>query len=131
VIDPAECENPVEAFRRQTGRAPQVIFECVGRPGILQSMIDMAERDTRLVSVGTGMAPEELTVLSAALKRLTLVFAFGWHMDDARFVLDRVASGDIDTRGLVTETVTLDQLPEMFGQLMQPNTHCKVMVTPG
>lgn len=131
VIDPAECESPVEEFRRQTGEAPRVIFECVGRPGILQSMIDMAQRDSRLVAVGTGMAPEELTVLSAALKRLTLIFAFGWQVDDARFVLDRIASGDIDTRGLVTETVMLDQLPQTFKQLMQPNTQCKVMVAPG
>ena len=130
VIDPAECDNPVEEFRRQTGTVPKVIFECVGRPGILQNMIDMAAPGTRLVAVGTGMEPEEVTVVTAALKKLSLIFAFGWELDDARFVLDRIAAGDIDTTGLVSATVSLAELPAVFSELLQPNTHCKVMVTP-
>lgn len=131
LMDPATCDNPVAEFERQTGTVPKVIFECVGRPGILQSMIDMAVRGSRLVAVGTGMEPEEITVATAALKQLSLAFAFGWHLDDAAFVLDRIAAGDIDTAGLVTATVTLEQLPDMFSQLLQPNNHCKVMVMPG
>jgi (R,R)-butanediol dehydrogenase/meso-butanediol dehydrogenase/diacetyl reductase len=131
VIDPGECDNPVEEFQRQTGTVPKVIFECVGRPGILQSMIDMAAPGTRLVAVGTGMEPEEVTVVTAALKKLSLTFAFGWELDDARYVLDSIAAGDIDTTGLVSATVSLDELPAMFSELMRPNTHCKVMVTPG
>jgi len=131
VIDPNECDNPVEEFQRQTGRVPKVIFECVGRPGILQNMIDMAAPGTRLVAVGTGMEPEEVTVVTAALKKLSLIFAFGWEMDDARYVLDRIAAGDIDTTGLVSATVSLDELPAIFSELLQPNTHCKVLVTPG
>jgi (R,R)-butanediol dehydrogenase/meso-butanediol dehydrogenase/diacetyl reductase len=130
VIDPNECDNPVEEFQRQTGTVPKVIFECVGRPGILQNMIDMAAPGSRLVAVGTGMAPEEVTVLTAALKKLSLTFAFGWELDDARFVLDRIAAGDIDTSGLVSATVSLSELPAIFSELLKPNTHCKVMVTP-
>jgi len=129
-IDPAECDNPVEEFQRQTGSSPKVIYECVGRPGILQAMIDMAVPETRLVAVGTGMEPEEITVVTAALKKLSLTFAFGWELDDARYVLDRIAAGDIDTSGLVSATVSLDELPAIFEQLQKPNTHCKVMITP-
>ena len=51
-------------------------------------------------------------------------------LDDARYVLDRIAAGDIDTTGLVSATVSLDELPAIFSELLQPNTHCKVMVTP-
>jgi threonine dehydrogenase-like Zn-dependent dehydrogenase len=94
-------------------------------------MIDMAAPGTRLVAVGTGMEPEEVTVVTAALKKLSLTFAFGWELDDARYVLDRIAAGDIDTTGLVSATVSLDELPAIFSELLQPNTHCKVMVTPG
>ena len=130
VIDPSQCDNPVEEFQRQTGTVPSVIYECVGRPGILQNMIDMAAPGTRLVAVGTGMEPEEITVVTAALKKLSLVFAFGWDLDDARYVLDRIAAEDIDTTGLVSATVSLDELPAIFSELLQPNTHCKVMVTP-
>ena len=47
-----------------TGEVPQVIFECVGRPGILQCMIDVAERDTRLASVGSGVAPVAVRLIA-------------------------------------------------------------------
>ena len=131
MIDPGKCDNPVEEFKRQTGTVPSVIFECVGRPGILQNMIDMAAPGTRLIAVGTGMQPEEVTVITAALKKLSLTFAFGWELDDARYVLDRIAAEDINTTGLVSAEVSLTELPAMFDKLLQPNTHCKVMVTPG
>jgi (R,R)-butanediol dehydrogenase/meso-butanediol dehydrogenase/diacetyl reductase len=76
------------------------------------------------------MEPEEVTVVTAALKKLSLTFAFGWELDDARYVLDRIAAEDIDTTGLVSATVSLDELPAIFSELLRPNTHCKVMVTP-
>ena len=130
LIDPAKCENPAEELQRQTGTVPKVIFECVGRPGILQAMIDMAAPGTRLVAVGTGMEPEEITVVTAALKKLSLTFAFGWGLEDARYVLERIAAADIDTTGLVSATVSLENLPGAFDDLLSPNTHCKVMVAP-
>ncbi len=77
------------------------------------------------------MEPEQLTPISAGLKRLPLTFAPGWSFDDAEYVLDRIASQTIDTTGLVTATVSLAELPDMFETLKQPNTHCKVLVTPG
>lgn len=83
------------------------------------------------VPVATGMEPEEITVLTAALKKLSLIFAFGWELDDARYILDRIAAGDIDTMGLISATVSLAELFAIFSELLQPNIHCKVMVTPG
>jgi threonine dehydrogenase-like Zn-dependent dehydrogenase len=130
MIDPGECDNPVEEFQRQTGKVPAVIFECVGRAGMLQSMIDMAAPGTRLICVGASMEPEQLTPISAGLKKLSLTFALGWTLDDAEYVLERIAAQDIDTKGLVTATVSLAQLPDMFEEMKQPNTHCKVLVTP-
>lgn len=72
-------------------------------------------------------SPKKIT---AAMKQLSLKFVFGWSLDDARFVLDRIALQDIDTSGLITATVALDELPKIFSELQQPNSHCKVMVAP-
>ena len=73
VIDAAQCADPVAEFERQTGRKPSVIFECVGRP-MLARLIEIAPAGTHLVMVGTGMQPEEFTVVSAALKKLRISF---------------------------------------------------------
>jgi (R,R)-butanediol dehydrogenase/meso-butanediol dehydrogenase/diacetyl reductase len=129
VIDASQFENPVAEYEKRTGRAPSVIFECVGRP-LLDKLIEMAPIGAQLVLVGTGMEPEHFTVLSAAMKRLRMTFTLAYEPTDFPFVLRMLAAGRIDVRGLVTGTVGLEALPEMFARMQKPNDHCKVLVTP-
>ena len=56
-INASEIDNPVEEFVRLTGRAPSLIFEAVGLPGLIQSCIEMAAPDTRIVVVGACQQP--------------------------------------------------------------------------
>lgn len=129
VIDAAQCANPVAECQKLTGQAPSVIFECVGRP-MIQKLIDMAPMGAHLVMVGTGMQPEQMTVLPAAMKRLRMTFTLGYEPADFGFMLRMLANGRISAKHLVTGTVSLDQLPEMFAKLQKPNDHCKVMIVP-
>jgi len=129
VIDASRGENPVAEYQQRTGRAPSVIFECVGRP-ILHELIAMAPFGAQLVLVGTGMQQEQFTVVSAAMKRLRMTFVLGYEREDFPFVLRMLGSGRMDVAGLVTATIRLDELPEMFARLQKPNDHCKVLITP-
>ena len=129
VIDAAQHPDPVAEFARQTGRKPMVIFECVGRP-IIDKLIAMAPRGAHLVLVGTGMQPENFTVVSAAMKRLRMTFPFAYVLNDFEFVQRMLSSRRINTEGLVTDTVGLEDAPAMFASLGKPNDHCKVLVTP-
>lgn len=129
VIDAAQCADPVAEFERQTGRRPSVIFECVGRP-MLAQLIEFAPKGAHLVMVGTGMQPEQFTVVSAALKKLRISFPLAYEAADFPFVQRMLAVGRIKTDGLVTATVNLDEAAEMFTLLGQPNEHCKVLITP-
>jgi (R,R)-butanediol dehydrogenase/meso-butanediol dehydrogenase/diacetyl reductase len=129
VIDASQCDDPVAEYQRQTGRAPTVIFECVGRP-IVHALIEMAPVGAQLVLVGTGMQPEQFTVLSAAMKRLRMTFVLGYEPADFPFVLRMLEQARIGVEGLVTATVGLDEIPAMFAKLQKPNEHCKVLITP-
>ena len=129
VIDAAQHPNPVEEFKRRTGRTPSAIFECVGRP-MIAKLIEIAAPHTHLVLVGTGMQPENFTVVSAALKRLQMTFPFAYVPSDFPFVLRMLTSGRISVNRLVTATVSLDEAPAMFATLGKPNDHCKVLITP-
>lgn len=129
VIDAAKHPDPVAEYVRRTGRAPSVIFECAGRP-ILHKLIEMAPIGAQLVLVGTGMQDEKFTVLSAAMKRLTMTFVLAYEPSDFPFVLRMLATGRMSTAGIVTATVGLDEVPAMFATLQQPNEHCKVLIEP-
>ncbi len=129
LIDAGASQDPVMAFYQSTGRFPQVILECTGRP-ILQQLIDAAPRQAHIVAVGAAMAPEPILSVAAAQKKLRMTFSFGYALSDFKFILRMLDSGRIATDDLVTETVTLEQVPHTFAELMQPNNHCKVMIAP-
>lgn len=129
VIDGAKFADPVAEYEQRTGRKPSVIFECVGRPMIAR-LIEIAPPHAHLVLVGTGMQPENFTVLSAALKRLRMTFPLAYEPADFEFVLRMLAAGRVTVDGLVTATVGLDEVPAMFEKLGKPNDHCKVLITP-
>ncbi|MGH9207730.1 MAG: alcohol dehydrogenase catalytic domain-containing protein, partial [Acidimicrobiales bacterium] len=129
VIDAAAAADPVAEYQRVTGRMPSVIFECVGRP-LIKSLIEVAPHGAHLVMVGTCMQPEEITVVAAAMKRLRMSFTLAYEAEDFGFVLRMLGCGRIDSAGLVTATVDLDNLPAMFATLQKPNDHCKVLITP-
>lgn len=129
IIDAAQHPDPVVEYERRTGRKPSVIFECVGRP-MLDKLIAMAPMHAQLVMVGTGMQPENFTVLSAAMKRLRMTFTLAYEVSDFPFVQRMIADDRIKVDGLVTATVGLDEAPAMFELLGKPNDHCKVLITP-
>jgi (R,R)-butanediol dehydrogenase/meso-butanediol dehydrogenase/diacetyl reductase len=129
VIDAAQHVNPVAEYERQTGRKPSVIFECVGRP-MIAKLIEMAPTNTHLVLVGTGMQPENFTVVSAALKRLRMSFPVAYVRSDFHFVQRMLTAHRVTVDGLVTATVNLDGVPEMFEKLGKPNDQCKVLILP-
>ena len=129
VIDAMRHQDPVKEMERQTGRKPSVIFECVGRP-MIGKLIEIAPSYAQLVLVGTGMQPENFTVLSAALKRLRMTFPFAYVASDFDFVHRMLTTGRVTVSSLVTNTVTLDEAPAMFEALGKPNDYGKVLVTP-
>lgn len=129
VINAAECDDPVAEYERQSGEKPSVIFECIGRP-MIDKMIEMAPQGAHLVLVGTGMQPENFTVVSAAMKRLRMTFTLAYEPSDFGFVLQMLGAGRMTIDPLITGTVPLADLPQMFEMLGKPNEHCKVLVTP-
>jgi (R,R)-butanediol dehydrogenase/meso-butanediol dehydrogenase/diacetyl reductase len=90
----------------------------------------MAPPNAHLVLAGTGMQPENFTVVSAALKRLRMTFPLAYEPADFPFVNRMLAARRISVAGLVTATVGLDEAAAMFQALGEPNDHCKVLITP-
>jgi threonine dehydrogenase-like Zn-dependent dehydrogenase len=90
----------------------------------------MAPTGAHLVLVGTGMQQENFTVLSAAMKRLRMTFPFAYVPSDFHFVQRMLIARRVTVDGLVTDTVSLDDAPEMFARLGKPNDFGKVLITP-
>ena len=75
-IDPREV-SPYAPLPRFDNRAPALIYECVGRPGMLQGIVEAAPFDGRIVMGGYCMEAEPMFVFAAQNKRLNIQFAGG------------------------------------------------------
>jgi (R,R)-butanediol dehydrogenase/meso-butanediol dehydrogenase/diacetyl reductase len=129
VIDPGK-EDVGEAFARQAGGPPDVIFECVGVPGMIQKAIDLSRTWGRIVVVGVCMVEDATVPMSAIFKETNIQYVLGYGRPDWRLVLDLLDAGRVDPRPMITDLVDLDALPAVFEALRKPTTQIKVMVRP-
>jgi (R,R)-butanediol dehydrogenase/meso-butanediol dehydrogenase/diacetyl reductase len=129
VVD-ASKENVPAAFQKATGASPDVIFECVGVPGLLQQCIAMAPSRARIVVLGVCMQTDTILPGMAILKEIDLRFVLGYRKQEFRFTLDMLDAERIHSGAMITDVVDLDGFPGAFEALKQPSSQCKVMLEP-
>jgi (R,R)-butanediol dehydrogenase/meso-butanediol dehydrogenase/diacetyl reductase len=125
-IDP---NQPLTAqVEKIAGKGPDVIFECVGVPGMIgQTMMD-APRGARIVVAGVCQQPDTFLPLMGIVKELELQFVLGYRPADFDYVIAMIASDRIDVSHMVTDIVDLNGLPAAFEALRKPSHQCKVML---
>lgn len=128
-VDPAAV-NVGEAFADLTGAAPRTVVECVGIPGLIQQATDVAASDAHITVVGVCTVPDTFTPVAAMSKELTMQFVLYYRPRDFVQTIAHLASGRLDPGALITDVITLEDLPARFDALMRPSTECKVLVAP-
>ncbi len=110
------------------GQGPDIIFECVGAPGLINGAMMDAPRGSRIVIAGVCQQPDTIMPLMGIMKELELQFVLGYRPADFDYVIDMIASDRIDVSHMVTDIVGLDDLPAAFEALRKPTHQCKVLL---
>jgi len=110
------------------GKAPDVIFECVGAPGLINMTMMEAPRGCHIVVAGVCQQPDTIMPLMGIVKELNLQFVLGYRTADFDYVIAMIASDRVDVGHMVTDIVDLDGLPAAFEALRKPSHQCKVML---
>ena len=97
---PVESRDPYEVwretFRANNFQTTQVIFECVGKNGLLQSIVDSCEFMARVYVAGGWYDAGTIDCTDATHKGMTIQFGGGPHPQDWYGTLDAVADGRLD-----------------------------------
>lgn len=107
-----------------------VIFECVGVPGVIESIATEAPLFSRIVVVGVCVGTDQFRPAMAINKELDLRFVFAYTPLEFRDTLHMLADGKLDPRPLVTGTVGLDGVADAFTALADPEQHAKILIDP-
>ena len=127
-VDGATAAAPLLAEMPRGGA--DVIFECVGVPGLLAQCVGLAAVRSKVVVAGVCMQPDPWVPGVAVVKELQLQFVLAYRKSDFQLTLDMMSQGRIDPGPMVTDRVPLSEMPEAFESLKRPSTQCKVLVEP-
>lgn len=118
----------IAAVNAALGGPPQIVFECVGAPGMLAQAIDhVGPRGTVLVQGLCGV-PDTFTPFAAVAKEVRIQASALFHAQDFQYAVDVFDRGAVEPHAMITDTVGLDAMPPAFEALRHRTTQCKVMV---
>jgi threonine dehydrogenase-like Zn-dependent dehydrogenase len=107
-----------------------IIFECVGMPGVIESIVQEAPLLSRVVVVGVCVGADQFTPAMAINKELDLRFVLGYTPLEFRDTLMMLAEGEVDPRPMVTGSVGLGGVDAAFTALGDPERQAKILIDP-
>ena len=113
------------------GGAPEIVFECVGRPGLLRQSLEHVGQRGRVVVLGLCTVPDSFVPFQAVSKEVDFVTSAFFDMHEYQASLDALDGGKAPPSAMVTDTVSLAAMPPVFEALRQRTSQCKVLVRPG
>jgi threonine dehydrogenase-like Zn-dependent dehydrogenase len=127
--DPAKAPR-LSPWTPAPARRPALIFECVGVPGMIHSVMAAAPPHARIVIVGVCMERDQIEPVTGIMKELTIQFALGYNGEEFAATLDNLAEGKINPEPLITGKVGVEGVAQAFKDLASPETHAKILVEP-
>jgi threonine dehydrogenase-like Zn-dependent dehydrogenase len=106
------------------------VFECVGVPGVIESIVAGAPLFSRVVVVGVCGGADSFHPAMAINKELDLRFVFGYTPLEFRDTLHMLADGKVDPKPLITGEVGLGGVAAAFEALGDPEAHAKILIDP-
>ncbi|MEO6091393.1 MAG: zinc-binding dehydrogenase [Novosphingobium sp.] len=128
-LDPRET-SPYAPLTDFGGMRASLIYECVGRPGMLQQLVESAPFDGRIVMGGYCMEEERMFVFAAQNKRLTLQFAGGEEAQDMELALRAIADGSIDVTPWLGTGIGLSGVAPAIAGMAEPGAPVRTVVDP-
>ena len=121
-------DTMIEDVNRALGGAPEIVFECVGKPGLIQRCIDHAHTRGTVVVAGLCTTPDQINPFWLINKEVRVQPSAFYDLRDFQTTLDLFESGVTVPQEMITDHVSLEAMPEAFEALKQRTHQCKVMV---
>ncbi len=119
-----------QAITRVLGGPPDIVVEAIGKPDMLGLAIEKAGLGGSVVSLGMCSVPDPILPAFATFKEISLHFPLGYSIEDFAETVRAFEADDVRPDSMVSDTIALDELPEMIEEMRAPHSHLKVQVDP-
>jgi threonine dehydrogenase-like Zn-dependent dehydrogenase len=128
-LDPRDM-SPYEPLAELNGKHPNLVYECVGRAGLLNQIIYSVALGARIVMGGYCLDPEQIYVPAAQEKRLRIYFARGEEPHDMELAMRAIADGRIDVRPWLGSPIGLSGVENALARMNDPASPVRTVVDP-
>lgn len=114
------------------GGPPDIVFECVGKPGLLQAATEAVRLQGKVIGVGLCVGGDSWDPFVALSKEIDLIFSVFFHQRN-EFGVALCALGEgarFAPQTIITDRIDLSPVPQVFEGLRRRTTQCKVLIQP-
>jgi 2-desacetyl-2-hydroxyethyl bacteriochlorophyllide A dehydrogenase len=117
------------AIETQTGARPDIVFECVGKRGLIDAACGLVRTHGTVIGVGLCVGGDAWNPFAALSKEIEIIFAAFFSMAEFDAALEALGPGRFRPQSLITSRVSIGHAPEAFEALRRRTTQCKVLIT--
>jgi len=126
-VDPAD---PVGGAERALGGKADIVFECVGIPGLIAQAVNQVRNRGTILLLGLCTRPDTFNSFAMLSKEVRLITSAFFTRQEYETALDMFDAGAAEPRLLVTDTISLGDTPDRFEALRKRTHDCKVLIAP-
>jgi threonine dehydrogenase-like Zn-dependent dehydrogenase len=130
-IDPVTEDLGQHAFLTTEGSGFETIFECSGVKTLVQQGMDVAARGGTVCVVSVMYDTAAISPATLNFKEIVLTGSYSNTHSENIQCLTWMANGKLDGRVLISDEITLEQLPRIYKEKICMGTAVKVMVRIG
>jgi (R,R)-butanediol dehydrogenase / meso-butanediol dehydrogenase / diacetyl reductase len=107
-----------------------IVFECVGIPGLIAQAVNQVRNRGTILLLGLCTRPDTFNSFAMLSKEVRLITSAFFTRGEYEVALDVLNAGAAEPRMLVTDTISLNDTPEVFEALRTRSHQCKVLINP-
>jgi (R,R)-butanediol dehydrogenase/meso-butanediol dehydrogenase/diacetyl reductase len=131
-LDPFEEDLPAAAKAATGGQGFDVVFECAGVAANIQTGIDCSAPGGVVSVVSVILGEASIKPVSLNLNReIRLTGSWSSSHEENRQCLEWMADGSLDGTPLISDLITLDELPEAYAERIHPGKIVKLVISIG
>ncbi len=127
-VDPGD---PIGGAARALGGPADIVFECVGIPGLIEQAVSQVRKRGTILLLGLCTRPDTFNSFAMLSKEIRLITSAFFTRDEYEEALDALNAGAAEPRMLITDTISLNETPARFEALRTRTHDCKVLINPG
>jgi (R,R)-butanediol dehydrogenase/meso-butanediol dehydrogenase/diacetyl reductase len=109
---------------------PDIVFEAVGKPGLLATAVELVRSRGTVVLLGLCTVADTYNPFLTMVKEVRIQPSMLYDLPEFEAAADVLDSGAATARSMVTETVPLARVPAAFEALRHRTTQCKTLIDP-